>query len=51
MLALIQKLVENKRIDDIAKIKDDMQCRQKLYKEYGIEVLKEILLFSPQCGH
>ena len=36
MLALIQKLVDDKRYDDISRIKDDQNYRQKLYKEYMI---------------
>ena len=35
---LIQKLVDNNRIADIPKIKDNKDYRQKLYKEYGISI-------------
>ena len=38
MLMLIQKLVDNNRIADIPKIKDNKDYRQKLYKEYGISI-------------
>ena len=36
MLMLIQKLVDNNRFDDISKIKENKEYRQKLYKEYNI---------------
>ncbi len=36
MLMLIQKLVDDNRFDDISKIRDDQEYRQRLYKEYGI---------------
>ena len=36
MLMLIQKLVDDKRFDEIAKIKDNKDYRQKLYREYNI---------------
>ena len=36
MLMLIQKLVDDNRFDDIAKIKDNKDYRQKLYREYDI---------------
>lgn len=36
MLMLIQKLVDNNRFDDISKIKENKEYRQKLYKEYDI---------------
>ena len=36
MLMLIQKLVDDNRFDDIAKIKDYKDDRQKLYREYDI---------------
>lgn len=36
MLALIQRLVEDKRFDEITKIKDDKEYRQELYEEYHI---------------
>lgn len=36
MLMLIQKLVDNNRFDDISKIKDNKEYRQKLYEEYHI---------------
>lgn len=38
MLMLIQKLVDNNRFDDISKIKDNKDYRQKLYQEYNISV-------------
>ena len=38
MLMLIQKLVDNNRIADIPKIKDNKEYRQELYKEYGISI-------------
>ena len=37
MLLLIQKLVDNNRVDDISKIKADKDYRQKLYQEYNIQ--------------
>lgn len=36
MLALIEKLVDEKRFDDIGKIKENKQYRQELFKEYHI---------------
>lgn len=36
MLMLIQKLVDNNRFDDISKIRENKEYRQKLYKEYNI---------------
>ena len=36
MLTLIEKLIEEKRLDDIAKIRENKQYRQKLYREYHI---------------
>ena len=38
MLMLIQKLVDNNRFDDITKIKDNKEYRQRLYKEYDISI-------------
>ena len=38
MLMLIQKLVDNNRFDDITKIKDNKEFRQRLYKEYDISL-------------
>ena len=38
MLMLIQKLVDNNRFDDITKIKNNKEYRQRLYKEYGISL-------------
>lgn len=38
MLMLIQKLVDNNRFDDISKIRDNKEYRQKLYKEYNISL-------------
>ena len=38
MLMLIQKLVDNNRFDDISKIKDNKDYRQKLYREYNISL-------------
>ena len=38
MLMLIQKLVDNNRFDDISKIKDNKDYRQKLYQEYNISI-------------
>lgn len=36
MLDLIQKLINDRRSDEISRIKEDKSYRQKLYKEYGI---------------
>ena len=36
MLELIQKLMADGRLDDIAKIKDNEEDCQKLYREYNI---------------
>jgi hypothetical protein len=36
MLALVEKLVKDKRYDDIIKIKENKTYRQKLYREYNI---------------
>lgn len=36
MLMLIEKLIEEKRFDDISKIRADKTYRQKLYMEYNI---------------
>lgn len=36
MLMLVQKLVDNNRFDDIPKIRDNKEYRQKLYREYQI---------------
>lgn len=36
MLELIQKLMADGRLDDIAKIKDNEDDCQKLYREYNI---------------
>lgn len=36
MLDLIQKLINDKRSDEISRIKEDKAYRQKLYREYGI---------------
>lgn len=38
MLMLIQKLVDNNRFDDISKIRENKEYRQKLYKEYHISI-------------
>ena len=38
MLMLIQKLVDDSRFDDIAKIKDNKDYRRKLYTEYNISI-------------
>ena len=38
MLMLIQKLVDNNRFDEISKIKDNKDYRQKLYQEYNIPI-------------
>lgn len=38
MLILIQKLVDDSRFDDIAKIKDNKDYRRKLYTEYNISI-------------
>ena len=38
MLMLIQKLVDNNRFDDISKIRENQEYRQKLYKEYHISI-------------
>ena len=38
MLMLIQKLVVNNRFEDITKIKDNKEYRQRLYKEYDISL-------------
>ncbi len=38
MLMLIQKLVANNRFEDISKIKDNKEYRQKLYREYNISI-------------
>ncbi|MCM1251661.1 MAG: Rpn family recombination-promoting nuclease/putative transposase [Clostridium sp.] len=38
MLLLIQKLVDNNRVEDISRIKDDIDYRRKLYKEYNISI-------------
>ncbi len=37
MLLLIEKLIENKRFDDISRIKTNKGYRQELYKEYHID--------------
>ena len=36
MIVLVEKLVEDKRFDDISMLKVNKQYRQKLYKEYNI---------------
>ena len=36
ILDLIQKLMENQRSDEISRVKEDKEYREKLYKEYGI---------------
>lgn len=36
MLKLIQKLIVDKRFDDISKIENDSSYRKKLYLEYNI---------------
>ena len=36
MLTFIEKLIEEKRLDDIAKIRENKQYRQKLCREYHI---------------
>lgn len=36
MLALIQKLMEHKRFDDISRIREDKAYRQKLFNTYQI---------------
>lgn len=36
VLELIQKLIVDQRSDEIPKIKENKEYRQKLYKEYGI---------------
>ena len=36
MFDLIQRLVDAGRFNEISKIKDNKEYRQKLYKEYGI---------------
>ncbi len=36
MLLLMERLIEDKRFDDIARIKTDNAYRQKLYLEYHI---------------
>lgn len=36
MLSLMERLIEDKRFDDIARIKADKDYRQKLYVEYHI---------------
>lgn len=36
MLLLMERLIEDKRFDDIARIKADSSYRQKLYLEYHI---------------
>ena len=36
LLTLIRKLTEDKRFDDITKIQESDQYRQKLYREYHI---------------
>ena len=36
MLLLIERLIEDRRFDDIARIKEDNGYRQKLYLEYHI---------------
>ena len=36
VLMLIEKLIEEKRFDDISKIRADKTYRQKLYLEYNI---------------
>lgn len=38
MLMLVQKLVDNKRFDDISKMKENKEYRQKLYREYNISI-------------
>jgi len=37
MLVLVQKLIFDKRIEDITKIQESKSYRQKLYKEYHID--------------
>ncbi len=36
MLILIQKLIADKRMEDISKVQESKSYRQKLYKEYYI---------------
>lgn len=36
ILNLIQKLIENQRSDEIFRVKEDREYREKLYREYGI---------------
>lgn len=36
MIVLVEKLIEDKRFDDISILKENKQYRQKLYKEYNI---------------
>lgn len=37
MLLLVEKLIKDKRFDDIARIKENIEYRQILYKEYWID--------------
>ncbi len=36
-IILIQKLIDNKRVEDISKVQGSKSYRQKLYKEYHID--------------